>query len=168
MTTQHHERAELIERLTASADWLEHGAKTADVPLASGPDLRQAAALLAADAQAGGEAVPKFFLPPARHEGVVEHTAGTYYLRVTGLTIRQIKEIFEDKFLVSMMWSNGAAYPTDGVEIQFTRPQQAAQVPLNPSKLQDFWLQTINRTDKKSLPNEVYFGRLVESAHGIG
>lgn len=57
MTTQHDELAGLIERLTASADWLEHGAKTADVPLASGPDLRKAAALLAADAQAGGEVV---------------------------------------------------------------------------------------------------------------
>jgi hypothetical protein len=42
------ERAQLIERLTASADWLEHGAKVAVVPLASGPDMRRAAALLSA------------------------------------------------------------------------------------------------------------------------
>lgn len=89
------------------------------------------------------EPVARFFLPPARHEGVVEHTAGIYHLRVTGLTIRQIKEIFEDKFLGSMMWSNGAAYPTDVVEVRFINPQPAdavrvpegsALVPVEPTK----------------------------------
>lgn len=52
MTTQHTEQSELeelIERLNASADWLEYGAKPSGVLLPSGPDLRKAAALLAED-----------------------------------------------------------------------------------------------------------------------
>lgn len=68
--------------------------------------------------------VDKFFLPKAAHEGVVENTVGTFRMRISGLTIRQIKEIFEDKFLGSMIWSNGTAYPTEGVELRFTSTPQ--------------------------------------------
>lgn len=123
MTTQQDERAELIRNLLSLLD-----DQMIDLEEDQKEIISKAAALLQADAEVGGEAA-KFFLPPALHEGAAEHTIQPYRLYITGLTMRQIKEIFEDKFLGSMMWSNGSAYPTEGVEIRFTRPQQAAQVP---------------------------------------
>lgn len=137
-TNEHTERAELIGFLRAQADQTYYEGER-DM-------LTRAAAMLEAQPaeQSKGQDVAKFFLPPALHEGIAENTAGTYRLRVTGLTIRQIKDVFEDKFLGSMMWSGGAAYPTDGVEIRFIRPQpQAAQpaerVALTDEQKSDLW-----------------------------
>lgn len=73
------------------------------------------------------------FLPPALHEGAMWHTPGDFTVHISGLTIRKIQEIFEDKYHGSMMWSEGAAYPADDVSIKFasyaTTPQASEPAP---------------------------------------
>lgn len=131
-TNEHTERVELIQ---AIRNQLGYDFDPSDCFYEQSLLYRAAALLEAQPAeQAKGLDVAKFFLPPALHDGIAENTAGTYRLRVTGLTIRQIKDIFEDKFLGSMMWSNGAAYPTDGVEIRFLKDQPDTTPPAQPAR----------------------------------
>lgn len=48
----------------------------------------------------------------------MEQAPGEYRLKITGLSIRQIKDIFENEY-GALMWSGGGAYPCDGVTLQF-------------------------------------------------
>lgn len=98
------------------------------------------AALLSSDAPAGGE--PESFEQwNAKQHGDPEEIGFLQALRI--------------------------AYICGQDSVYRTHPQPQA-VPLTPEQLQTMWLQTINRTDSKRLPNEVYFARAIESAHGIG
>ena len=85
------------------------------------------------------EPVAPKFLPPALHEGVAEHTKGTFTVQVSGLTIRQIKEVFEDKYHGSMMWSGGAAYPDCETSIKFVRVAQPEPVSLTNEQIRKLW-----------------------------
>ena len=49
---------------------------------------------------------------------LIEGEKGTFTLRIDGLSMREIKSIFETQY-GSLMWSEGAAYPADKVKLQF-------------------------------------------------
>jgi len=54
-----------------------------------------------------------------------EKTPGTLDMRIEGLSMRQIKDIFEQEY-GALMWSEGTAYPDDNVKLQFTRVDLAS------------------------------------------
>jgi hypothetical protein len=60
---------------------------------------------------------------------IMEETKGTYRIEVSGLSIREIKDIFEDKY-GALMWNGGGAYPCDGVTLQFKRTDGPAALPV--------------------------------------
>lgn len=51
---------------------------------------------------------------------ILEETTGTYRVRIEGMTMRQIKDIFEEKW-GALMWANGGAYPAEDVRLQFIK-----------------------------------------------
>lgn len=64
----------------------------------------------------GGVQVPKYD-PRMRF---LEKEKGTLDLRIEGLSMRQIKDIFEQEY-DALMWSEGCAYPSEKVKLQFIR-----------------------------------------------
>lgn len=64
----------------------------------------------------GGVQVPKY----DPHMRFLENEKGTLDLRIEGLSMRQIKDIFEQEY-DALMWSEGCAYPCDKVKLQFIR-----------------------------------------------
>jgi hypothetical protein len=59
---------------------------------------------------------------------IMEETKRTLNLRIKGMTMREVKDIIEDKF-GALMWHGGGAYPADGIQLQFKQfdgPQSAA------------------------------------------
>lgn len=150
----------------------EHYSARLDAAASDRVDLLRAALESTERLAGGGEPVASYFLPPALHEGVVEHTPGSFTLQIDGLTVRQIKEVFEDKFLGSMMWSGGAAYPTDGVSIKFKRPTtpppQAERVPLSDEQVEAQWdAQRGYHGREPCKLGHLAFARAIERAHGI-
>lgn len=49
-----------------------------------------------------------------------EETPDTHSVSITGLSMHQIKGIFEEKW-GALMWYNGCAYPSEGVSLQFKK-----------------------------------------------
>lgn len=58
----------------------------------------------------------------------IEETVGAYHVEITGMTIRQIKDVFEDKW-GAMVWSGGAAYPSGDIKLQFKKALAAQPAP---------------------------------------
>lgn len=54
-----------------------------------------------------------------------EKTPGTLDMRIEGLSMRQIKDVFDLQY-GELMWSEGSAYPCDNVKLQFTRVDLAS------------------------------------------
>lgn len=61
----------------------------------------------------------------------LEKEKGTLDLRIEGLSMRKIKDIFEFEY-GEMMWSEGCAYPSEKIKLQFIRADLTPTGQINP------------------------------------
>ena len=90
---------------------------------------------------------------------IIEETVGTYRVEITGMTIHQIKDVFEDKW-GAMVWSGGAAYPSGDIKLQFKKAlaaldaAQPAQVNAMLVEALERMVESVTGVDQVSAVNE--------------